>query len=306
MTASKPIIDISPGAAAVASGSGRFGSPQSTAPQLPEMSAAVQAAYGDDPICFDDDGLWALADLFDAVDPAIAPARDDIVRAALALFVEADLGPPRRASAWLDYLQRTCLQLYGWADPRTCLVHVTVGRRSFADGRYRRAADTWELALRAHEHGIVPRFEVGGDEVGNASVEVKLAELRIGHAVCLYALGACQQATASLMQCWRQWKQDRRNVIVGAQVSSVLMEMLRRCERRDIARSLWPDVVEHVPLNMRYGSAYTGFLAIRYGTELHPRHWHTVCAYGPSPARPAPQRRARDTASDTPNQRAAR
>jgi hypothetical protein len=151
MTASDPTIDTSPGAAAVASGSGRFGPPQSTAPQLPEMSAAVQAAYGDDPM-----------------------------------------------------------------------------------------------------------------------------------------------------------KQDRRNVFVGAQVSSVLMEMLRRCERRDIARSLWPDVGEHVPLNMRYGSAYTGFLAIRYGTELHPRHWHTVCAYGPSPARLAPQRRARDTAADAPNQRAAR
>lgn len=306
MTASKPTVDSSPGTPAAAPGPaclGPHGIATGTAPHLPDMSAAVEAAYGDDPDCFDDDGLWALADRFEAVDPATAPAREDIVEAALALFVEADLGPPQRAFAWLDYLQQTCLRLHGWADPRTCWVNVTIGRRYFRLGRYRPAADAWQLAIRAHEHHIVPRFNVGGDEVETGSVEEKLTELRIGHAVCLYALGACEHATASLLGYWRQWKQHPGDAVAGAQVSSVLMEMLRRCERRDTARTLLPDIAEHVPIGLRFGSAFTGFLATRYGTELHPRHFHAVCGYGPSRTRQTPQQRAHAATADTPSSR---
>ncbi|WP_067504514.1 hypothetical protein [Actinoplanes sp. TFC3] len=68
-----------------------------------DLSSAVRAAYGTDPDCFNNDCLWTLADRTDTFNPATAPDREDIIRAALTLFVDAGLGPPDRADAWLTY-----------------------------------------------------------------------------------------------------------------------------------------------------------------------------------------------------------
>ncbi|MEU8656137.1 tetratricopeptide repeat protein [Actinoplanes philippinensis] len=237
--------------------------------ELPTLRDAIEAAKGADPICYDMDKVWELADLLEPLDPAETGWNVEIAEAAMILFGDVGLGPADRAVRWLWYVQNTTTSLLGPWDGRTLTANRTLGRKCWASGLYDEAAAAWQpVIVWQDRHGYPDAAD----------------EARIDQAVCLYGLGRCREAVTLLERAWAdRLRTGRAGRRVGAALPLVCVEMLRLCWRRDEAQALWQAMAEHVPdsVLLRQG------MINRYGRVLDARvHGASCTVRSSSPASP--------------------
>ncbi len=201
--------------------------------ELPMLSKAIEAAKGSDPICYDMDKVWELADLLEPLDPTLTGWHVDIAEAAMILFGDVELGPADHAVRWLWYAQNTTTCLLGPWDQRTLTANRVLGRRCRDLGLYDEAVAAWQpVVVWQGHHGYPDAAD----------------EARIEQAVCMYGLGRCREAVALLERAWAdRLRTGRAGRRVGAALPLVYIEMLRLCWRRDEAQAAWQAVAEHIP-----------------------------------------------------------
>lgn len=205
--------------------------------EMPTFRDAIEAAKGPDPMCYDMDKVWDLADLLDPLDPNLTGWDAEIAEAALILFGDVELGPADHAVRWLWYAQNATTSLFGPWDERTLTANRLLAQRCRSLGLYDEAGPAWQCVVVWHEHH---------DRPDSAD------EARIERALCLYGLGRCHEAVTLLQQAWnerlRTGRADRRP---GAELPLVCTEMLRLCGRRDEAQAVWQAVARHARWSIR-------------------------------------------------------